>query len=61
MEWQDIESAPRDGTQILVMPFKHYYQVVSWYDGEWRENTNGLALKREPVLWSQITPPEQKP
>lgn len=55
MEWQPIETAPKDGTQILApLTLGGIMAVVSWWDGMWREGTNGLGLKNEPSHWMPL-------
>lgn len=67
--WQPIETAPRDGSEILVGDFKetdvedHCYGVVFWREGKW---TDGLgpawAWSGEfyPTHWMPLpSPPEQ--
>lgn len=52
--WQPIESAPKDGTCILVsVPFTGG-DVVSWWLDGWRETTNGLRLRDDPKFWMPI-------
>lgn len=61
-EWQPIETAPKDGTQILVPVGNGLFDVVSWWDNAWREGTNGLRLQRQPENWMSIptlSPKEQ--
>ena len=53
-QWQPIETAPKDGAQILVEVMKGYYQVVSFRDGQWRENTNSMALRKPFLRWVTI-------
>lgn len=55
--WKPIESAPRDGTHILV-PMKFIGADVVAYDlGAWRETTNMLRLKDEPTHWQPLPAP----
>jgi hypothetical protein len=49
-----IETAPKDGTQILVPVGHGLFNVVSWWDGGWREGTNGLRLANEPKHWFSL-------
>lgn len=53
-QWQPIETAPKDGAQILVEVMSGYYQVVSFNDDKWRENTNSLALRKDFTHWMPI-------
>lgn len=57
MNWKPIDTAPKDGTQILVPVGHGLYNVVSYYDGGWREGTNGLRLRNEPTIYCEIEPP----
>jgi hypothetical protein len=60
--WQDIATAPKDGTPILgFMP--SYYQgkggqsVIMWMDGQWFDNR---AFATEPARWQPLpSPPAQ--
>lgn len=55
--WRPIESAPRDGTHILV-PMKFIGADVVSYDlGAWRETTSMLRLKEEPTYWQPLPAP----
>lgn len=57
-QWQGIESAPRDGTLILVPVGHGVMDVVSWWGGAWRETANALAIRDEPTHWMPLpTPP----
>lgn len=58
--WRPIESAPRDGTHILV-PMKFIGADVVSYDlGAWRETTSMLRLKEEPTHWQPLPAPPTK-
>jgi hypothetical protein len=70
MEWQDIESAPKDGTAILVYyPTKYgmeRYSVRYWGSGEWAGVKEGwvdawrqISPNHEPTKWSSLSPPNQ--
>jgi alkylation response protein AidB-like acyl-CoA dehydrogenase len=39
MEWQPIETAPRDGTSILVAKAGKWVREASWWDA-WYANTS---------------------
>ena len=53
--WQGIESAPKDGTQILVpLTLGGIMAVVSWWGGMWREGTNGLGLRDAPTVYMPL-------
>ncbi len=64
-EWQPIETAPRDGTEVLTFG-KHGTSVLFWddeYAAEkcWREKSAWLALRDEPTHWMPLPPaPEGK-
>ncbi|BCZ76012.1 hypothetical protein [Komagataeibacter phage phiKX1] len=58
-KWRPIETAPKDGTCILV-PVKFIgADVVTWWAAAWRETTNGLRLNEAPTHWMPLpNPPE---
>lgn len=52
--WQPIETAPKDGTCILV-PMKHIgADVVLWSLNGWRETSNMLLMREQPTHWMPI-------
>lgn len=54
--WRLIESAPKDGTCILV-PVRHIgADVVSWRMNGWRETSNGLLMRDQPTHWMPLPP-----
>lgn len=56
--WLPIESAPKDGTQILIEVHPRIFDVVSWSDGAWRECGNFMRLRKDPTHWRPLpTPP----
>ncbi|RVN04630.1 hypothetical protein [Sinorhizobium meliloti] len=64
MKWQGMESAPKDGTQILVARDNDCswdYYVVWWSAADkeypWQSDNNAYADERL-EYWSLITTPE---
>ncbi len=57
--WQPIETAPRDGREVLL--WVHGIYVIGWYHrGEWRHGPKGYAVS--PTHWRPLpTPPECQP
>jgi hypothetical protein len=62
--WRDIESAPKDGTRVLVFSpldkaiFACGFENGMWQTGVWRANNNA----GQPTHWMPLpTPPEAKP
>jgi len=60
-EWMPIASAPTDGTYILVPVGHGLCNVVSWFDGAWREMTNALRLRNTPRFWLPLPKPPVTP
>jgi hypothetical protein len=60
--WQPIETAPKDGTDVLCWHSRVGAMVLSFWDGNWREKANCLALRDPPLLWMPLPePPKDKP
>ncbi len=64
-EWLPIESAPKDGTEILTFP--HYY-VTHWLGGlqTWRGHYNSTTEGFDRVSWKithwmPLPPPPEPP
>ena len=76
MEWKPIETAPKDGSEILLcrqtnvdgMPVVHFgvfCQVAAWWEGEesWVVYCNLVAepsLHFEPSHWMPLPPPHHR-
>jgi hypothetical protein len=66
--WQPIESAPRDGTNILVWwpaqmhcPVTAHWNTGKWSDAGigWKLTGWGMAMQTEPTHWMPLPlPPE---
>lgn len=55
-EWRDIETAPKDCTEILAVT--DVGQMVVFFEGGyWREKANFMGLKREPTHWMPLPKP----
>lgn len=56
-EWRTIDSAPRDGTPVLVWGGRHSPKpVIVESDGEWW-NTAGRGLRATPTHWMPLPDP----
>ena len=63
MDWQPIETAPRDGTPILGWDDCGYMAVVHWNKMDWRLMITGDCAaddKWSPDLWAPISPPQDR-
>lgn len=74
-EWQPIETAPRDGTEILTLtrwPAGDYARVLCWDDGidletggvatGWLDPDSGYIGSFDPSYWMPLPkPPEPSP
>lgn len=56
-EWQTIESAPKDGTHILVYipDAKREVTEVKWMGSYWRNSFSIRSLS--PIAWMPLPPP----
>lgn len=67
--WRSMESAPRDGTPILVCKKKTGYDarrvtwgrvtIIRWVDGRWFEKASGAPRYQDIHLdgWRHLPPP----
>lgn len=62
MNWQPIETAPRDGTYILLWfngePYPFHAGYYCDFDKMWVHYGSSIS---EPNYWCEVTPPVQKP
>jgi hypothetical protein len=56
MDWQPIETAPRDGTEILVWGGGHDVASVWWQDGDEDVWFNGDVIVH-PTHWMPLPKP----
>lgn len=55
-EWQDIETAPKDGTDILG--FDEDGRVVVWWDrNAWIRRGDDYDIVTHPTHWQPLPPP----
>ena len=60
MEWQPIETAPKDGTQILVYEPEEKYTpiyVVVYDNGKWIEASGEQYANWKPTHWMPLPLP----
>jgi len=64
-EWQPIETAPRDGTNILVFKkferhrwldhgWSYYIEIVYWFDGDWIIMARAPPTNNNPTHWMPL-------
>lgn len=58
-EWQPIETAPKDGTEVLVYAAEdHYITKAEFFDNHWRElSYEGYGQYLYPTYWMPIPDP----
>lgn len=67
MDWQDISTAPKDGTKIIGLYDDPSVPVVAivWIDtasGEWRcQDFSYIGPINEPSHWRRFLPPPKEP
>lgn len=55
MDWQPIETAPRDGSALLISSTSHYIPTTAHYSGKWRRGFKGGApIPFEPTHWMPL-------
>jgi hypothetical protein len=62
--WQDISTAPKDGTKILVWPYwpDNIPAAVYWRDmkrtpGRWEITPSHFCFGADPTRWQPLPPP----
>ena len=51
-QWRPIETAPKDGTEILVWWFGRRV-IATWTDGKWTDESLG-QYDEQPILWMPL-------
>jgi hypothetical protein len=54
--WQPIETAPKDGTEILAWDGDQH--IVAWFDGDWRFSDDRQCF---PTHWQPLPAPPGSP
>ena len=54
MEWQGMDSAPKDGTQILIYEPTAGICVMFFMDGQFREKVSMCTLRYDPIWWMPL-------
>jgi hypothetical protein len=65
-EWQPIDTAPKDGTVIIVYGYKndrpnvqtHYYQTAAWVGNGWTNASNSWL--KDVTHWIALPAPPKK-
>lgn len=60
--WQSIETAPRDGTEIIAyfgMTNPKYAESVRWSHGQWAWAQDGDYPLDGPTHWMPLPPPPE--
>lgn len=55
-EWQDISTAPKDGTAVLAVDDEGQYHVVWWQHGSWVRAGDDYNLWVLPTHWQPLPP-----
>ncbi len=54
--WHPIETAPKDGTRILIFfPAHSYIEVGCFWEGYWTDDNGDVTVP--PTHWQPIPPP----
>jgi hypothetical protein len=63
-EWQPIETAPKDGTRILIFGARECYGgdyiSLAYWDHWWRGDYDEPVYVDEPTHWMPLPPPPQQ-
>lgn len=54
-EWQEMATAPKDGTSVLVVEDGEYF-VAWWQNGAWVRSGDDYNLWVEPTHWWHLPP-----
>ena len=54
--WQPMETAPTDGTQILVYEEHGGINVMLFMEGRFREKVSFCSLRSPPTHWMPLPP-----
>ena len=54
LDWQPIESAPRDGTRILANDDDGCNSYIVWWCDGWCDDDYSATVRPRPVLWHPL-------